>query len=1317
MNSAHDLFLLLSDLSRQNDKQEILALFVAGMDTLFNPAVFCFAEAEKTGGLNLEIKTDTSRFGFIRIEPADALSPESAALIARAVQLLAALLERLDFDARLRQAAAPAEPGIDECRRDLQRIEWLLGGKEAQSGEFVPEHGDLTASNQNGLILVDYAKTLLQQVAMHLGQIIEYKQAEKALRNAQQNWEGIFNGLIHPTVILDANHNVLEMNDSLRQRLGVAHSEIGKIKCWEIFHQHTCRYPPAGCPFEAMRQAHAAKTVEMEIEALGGYYLVSCTPLFDAAGNLEKVIHVATDITERRQIEEALRRNEENYRLLVENQTDMVVKVDLEGRFLFVSPSYCKTFGKTQEELLGQAFMPLVHEDDRAVTAQAMTALFQPPYAAYMEQRAMTQEGWRWLAWADTAVLDSHGQVQEIVGVGRDITERKQAEAALRESEDRLSKIMLALNDGMWDWNLTTNEAYFDPRYYTMAGYAPDEFPHHLEEFQKRVHPDDLEYVMSQAEKHLKGEVARFQVEFRFKKKGGDWLWLMGRGIIVERDAAGLPRRFVGTHQDITDRKRAEDALRESQGLFQSLIESMPQNVFSKDKEGRFTFVNQRYCRSFGKPREAIVGKTDYDLHPPELAAKYQQDDQYVIESAQLFETEEEHQPLGGETSYVQVIKTPIFGAAGNINGMLGMFWDITDRKRAAAALVAERTLLRTLVDHLPDAVYVKDMAGRKTLANPVDVRNMGVASEAEALGKTDLELFPPDLAQIFYADDQRILHSGEPLLNHDEEAIRPDGTRGWQITSKIPLRDAAGQVIGLVGIGHDITERKRAEEERAQLMAEMRAQAQQLAQVLATVPAGVLLLNAEGRILRANPVAEAALSTLIEGAAGDTLTQLGGRPLTELFTSPLTRGLWHELQAAGRTFEIIARPIKNGPEPEQWVLVINDVTREREVQAQLQQQAQLAAVGQLAAGIAHDFNNIMAIIVLYVELGLRTPALPPKLREHLELVARQAEHATDLIQQILDFSRRAVLERRPMDMLPFLKESFRLLERTMPENIALRLDYGNDEYIINADPTRIEQAMMNLVINARDAMLPHGGKLCITLSRTMTENIYCITCGVVRTGAWVHITVQDSGTGIAPEVLPHIFEPFFTTKEVGQGTGLGLAQVYGIVKQHEGHIDVVTQLGAGTTFDIYLPVLSLHSPVVSPIETQSSIRGQGEIVLVVEDHAVLREALVDILHTLNYRTLEAANGRAALEVLAQHANEIALVLSDLVMPEMGGQALFYTLRQRGLTLPVVILSGHPMEHELQELHAQGLAGWMLKPPDINQLARLLARALKKETA
>ena len=319
---------------------------------------------------------------------------------------------------------------------------------------------------------------------------------------------------------------------------------------------------------------------------------------------------------------------------------------------------------------------------------------------------------------------------------------------------------------------------------------------------------------------------------------------------------------------------------------------------------------------------------------------------------------------------------------------------------------------------------------------------------------------------------------------------------------------------------------------------------------------------------------------------------------------------------------------------------------------------------------------------------------------------------------RILDFSRQAVLERRPVALRPFLAKQIGLLARTLPESITVELSGADEECAVNADPTRLQQVVMNLAVNARDAM-PEGGRLRFALERLpalpadlQPASVSGEAAGAPKEGAgWVRLTVADSGTGIPPAVLPRVFEPFFTTKGPGRGSGLGLAQVHGIVIPHGGEISVSSEVGVGTTFAIYLPAVAaagVTEPAVAPAEPAA---GVGQTILIVEDDPILREALTDTVDLLGYRTLSAANGRQALALLGQHA-EIGLILSDLVMPELGGRALLQEVKQRGLATPVVILSGHPLDDELASLQSLGLSGWLLKPPQIKQLAAMLAQAL-----
>ncbi len=625
------------------------------------------------------------------------------------------------------------------------------------------------------------------------------------------------------------------------------------------------------------------------------------------------------------------------------------------------------------------------------------------------------------------------------------------------------------------------------------------------------------------------------------------------------------------------------------------------------------------------------------------------------------------------------------------------------ERRRAEEALQESEARYRAFINATSDMVFVKGDRFQHLVANPALATFFG-REQMDIIGRTDAELMPAHAAEGCRASDQQTIQTQSLVVT--EEQI---GDRIYE-TTKFPV-PLGGDKTGVGGIIRDITVRKRAEAEREQLQAQIQEQANQLAEVMHTVPEGVLLLDAAGRVVLTNPRAEGDLMTLAGAQVGDSLSHLGDRTLAELLSAP-PRGLWHEAHGSGRIFEIIAKPIETGLSPDNWVLVLRDVTQEREVRQRALQGERLAAVGQLAAGVAHDFNNILAVIALDARLALAASDRVADVHERLATISGQAQRAADLVRQILDFSRQAVLERRPVALRPFLAEQIALLARILPESIALELAGAGDDCAVSADPTRLQQVVMNLAVNARDAM-PEGGRLRFALDRVpaLPSNLQPPAVTAAASAAWVRLTVADSGTGIPPEVLPRIFEPFFTTKGPGKGSGLGLSQAHGIVKQHGGEISVSTQAGVGTTFTIYLPALA-ESAAAEPVAVADEApAAAGQTILIVEDDPTLRDALVDTVDLLGYRTLSAVNGREALAVLAQH-REIALIMSDLVMPEMGGRALLQEVKQRGVTAPMVILSGHPLDDELASLQALGLAGWLLKPPEVEQLARLLAQAL-----
>jgi CheY-like chemotaxis protein len=341
---------------------------------------------------------------------------------------------------------------------------------------------------------------------------------------------------------------------------------------------------------------------------------------------------------------------------------------------------------------------------------------------------------------------------------------------------------------------------------------------------------------------------------------------------------------------------------------------------------------------------------------------------------------------------------------------------------------------------------------------------------------------------------------------------------------------------------------------------------------------------------------------------------------------------------------------------------------------------------------------------------------LSPKEKERLLVIHKQAERASELIRQILDFSRQSVMKRSALNLTPFLKELVHLLERTLPETINLNLETDAGDLIIQGDPTRLQQAIMNLAVNARDAM-PHGGVLKMTLQARKVRAGEVPPLPDMAPGDWFELKIADSGTGIKSHHLPHLFEPFFTTKQEGEGPGLGLAQVYGIVKQHDGYIDVSSRPGQGTTFYIYLPGVQMPKMENVIPEPAPMPEGMGQTILVVEDDSGARKALAEVLEMMEYKVMTASNGREALDLFDNSNGMIDLVLSDIVMPRMGGAALYANLKERRPDIKMVVMTGYPKKEEDWKLLEDGLVYWVQKPFQVSTIVETIRQALLEEPA
>ena len=764
---------------------------------------------------------------------------------------------------------------------------------------------------------------------------------------------------------------------------------------------------------------------------------------------------------------------------------------------------------------------------------------------------------------------------------------------------------------------------------------------------------------------------------------------------------------FLGTGiaMVLARRRREKEARRQELVLAESLIETAAVMVWVLDTGGRIFFMNPHMQRVTGCELGAVRNQDWFATFvPAEQQAQARERFGETIESSEARATVRDTvNTMDGRIREIEWKERTLRDGEGSVIGLLATGQDVTERSQMEEELRQSQQMLSLIMDNIPQAVFWKGQDLTYLGCNPAFALDAGHLAPQDIIGKDDLEMPWADQAEAYRADDRRVMETGVAKLNYEVVETSSEGVQKWGRKSKIPLRDATGSVVAVLGMHEDITERRQAEAERERLLARVREQARRVQQIMDRVPEGVILLSAYHEVLLLNRTAEKHLPLLAPGwdaaEEGKRLTRLGDRPLEELL-APHPGGLWHAVKQSDRRYEVVAKPFAGEPDPEGWVLVIKDVTRDRQARERTREQDRMAAVGQLAAGIAHDLNPITTVIVLYAQMLTRIPSLDELDQRRVETIIEQSKLASDLIEQISDLSQSAVFERRPLDLVPLLREQVKMLARTLPESIKISLAIGKGpgEYIVNANSTRIQQVLMNLAVNARDAMLSSGrggGELHIQLDQLGRADELERSLEAAGNG-WLQLSVSDTGEEIAREDLPHVFEPFYTAKARGSGTGLGLAQVYGIVKQHEGELEVASVVGQGTTFTLYLP---LHDAVRTEEgarpEPDAAAAGTGETVLVVEENPMTRRALIEGLETLNYRALEAAQGEEALAVFERHRAEIALVLTDLVMPEMGGIELAARLHELDPAVRVVVLSGHPRPEGEEELESAGVVGTM----------------------
>ena len=554
-------------------------------------------------------------------------------------------------------------------------------------------------------------------------------------------------------------------------------------------------------------------------------------------------------------------------------------------------------------------------------------------------------------------------------------------------------------------------------------------------------------------------------------------------------------------------------------------------------------------------------------------------------------------------------------------------------------------------------------------------------------------------------------------LLSTDLKHNYPEfGERELSI-SYFPIEGPAG-VDRVACVLQDITERKQAGEA-------LRSEREQLLSIFESINEVILVIDPQTHeILYANTFAENLYGKKLKGEkCYETLNSLDrpceycdmeniiglqGQPFKWEYNSPVLK----------KDFLATDRIIRWSDGRDVKLHIAVDITerklaeQEKEnLSSQLLQAQKMEAIGTLAGGVAHDFNNLLQVVLGYSELILSEKGNRDRFRDDLTKIHQAATNGADLVQRLLTFSRKTESKPRPLNLNHRIEQVQKMLSRTIPKMIDIHLTLDRELAAINADPTQMEQILMNLAINARDAM-PEGGRLIIKTENVVLDEHYCKAHPEATSGQNVSLSLTDTGKGMDSETVDHIFEPFFTTKAPGEGTGLGLATVYGIVKQHNGHVVCRSVPGEGTTFEIYFPALVSKEEPKEPI-VGTLPRGGSETILLVDDEELIRDVGSKILTKAGYKVITASNGKEAVEVYKQRKDEVSLVILDLIMPEMGGKQCLETLLEFDPSAKVIIASGYFPSEETKAVLASGAEGFINKPYNISQLLEIVSKAIE----
>jgi PAS domain S-box-containing protein len=769
-------------------------------------------------------------------------------------------------------------------------------------------------------------------------------------------------------------------------------------------------------------------------------------------------------------------------------------------------------------------------------------------------------------------------------------------------------------------------------------------------------------------------------LEIDYQTRDGRRVPVRFNGSVI-RDALGKTSCIVCTAYDITRRQKAEKALAESERRFRDIAENSAEWIWEVDQHGRYTYASPVVEKLLGYLPEEMLQKHFYDFFHPDKRASLEKAALATFVAQRPFrDSTQQKIKKNGEIVWISTSGVPILDERGRLRGYRGSSIDITARLQAEEAMRASERFLANILDSIQDGISVLDSQYNILRVNPGMEQYFPDA--LPLIGKQCYAAYHGRNKPCERCPVREALETGQPVVI--VEGPRAEGkTPKWVEIYAFPMMDpVTGKFTGAIAYIRDVTQRRQAGEA-------LRESERFLEAIFSSIQDGVSVVDIEYNILRVNPTMERWFPDKVPlpgkkcfTAYRDRLQPCGDCPTFRALETGQTCA--DEMALAGkpgesfRWVEVQAFPMLD-PASEKIngvIQYLRDISQRKATEETLRQSQKMEAVGRLAGGVAHDFNNILTAIIGCCELLMvKFDRGDPRL-EDTEEIRNAAERAAALTRQLLAFSRKQIFSPKVLNLNNLIVDLDKMLRRLISEDIELVTLPEGDLGEVMADPGQIEQVIINLVVNARDAMEP-GGVITIETHNVILDEEYTRKQEGLQPGDYVMLAVSDSGRGMDETARLHVFEPFFTTKELGKGTGLGLSTVHGIIKQSGGHISVYSEVAQGTTFKIYLPRLS-QQPETAAVAPSSCDYDRGsETILLVEDEEIVRQVARRILERNSYTVLEAGSGKEALAVSRQVSGPIHLMLSDVVMSGMSGVEATAQLREQRPEIKVLFMSGH----------------------------------------